>query len=323
MKPEHGTPEQASPAQGRASLPLTGIVVVDKPLGWTSHQVVGRLRRVLGTRKIGHAGTLDPMATGVLVAGVGRATRLLGYLMLTEKEYVATIRLGISTHTDDADGQTVATPGASGITEDDVREAVLAFLGEISQVPSSVSAIKVDGKRSYARVRAGEEVELAPRQVTVHAYVVSDFESGEIDGVPVLDLRARVRCSSGTYIRALARDLGAALGSAGHLTALRRTWVGNFGIDRADVLDTATLKNAVETVRLVSIDDVAADNFATVTLSAEQATDVGFGRRLRECELPASPAAMMGPDGRFLALYTQQGADAVAEAVFVGSEERA
>ncbi len=315
--------EKATPAQGRTAQPPTGIVVVDKPPGWTSHQVVGRLRRILGVRKIGHAGTLDPMATGVLVAGVGRATRLLGYLMLTEKDYTATIRLGVATVTDDAEGETVDTPGAAGITEDDVRAAVRAFVGEISQVPSAVSAIKVDGLRSYARVRAGEEVELDARRVTVHEFTVSDFRSGEIHGVPVLDLQARVRCSSGTYIRALARDLGAALGTAGHLTALRRTRVGNFGIEQAEVLDTTASEGAVETVRLVSIDDVAAANFATVALSAEQATDVGFGRRLRQCELPASPAAMMDRDGRFLALYAQQGDDAVAEAVFVGNEERA
>lgn len=306
-----------SPTKTSASSP-TGVVVVDKPSGWSSHQVVGRLRRILGTRKIGHAGTLDPMATGVLVAGVGRATRLLGYLMLTEKEYLATIRLGISTHTDDAEGDILATPGASGLTEDRVRRAVEAFVGDISQVPSSVSAIKVDGKRSYARVRAGEVVELASRQVSVHEFTLSEFVTNDVDGVPVLDVQARVRCSSGTYIRALARDLGAALGSAGHLTALRRTRVGHFGIEQAEVVD-----NTVETVRMLSIDDVAAANFATVRLSDEQATDVGFGRRLHECGLPASPAAMMDPDGRFLALYTQRGEDAVAEAVFVGNEERA
>lgn len=305
--------------QGKASVsPPTGVVVVDKPRGWTSHQVVGRLRRVLGTRKIGHAGTLDPMATGVLVAGVGRATRLLGYLMLTEKTYAASIRLGIATVTDDAEGEVSHTPGAAGITEQQVRDRVESFVGEISQVPSSVSAIKVDGKRSYARVRAGEEVELAARPVTVFEFTVSDFQSGEIGGVEVLDLQATVRCSSGTYIRALARDLGAALGSAGHLTALRRTQVGHFSIEQAHMLD-----NTVETIPLLSIDDVAAKNFSTFQLSAEQAVDVGFGRRLHECELPASPSAMMDPHGRFLALYTQAGADAVAEAVFVGNEERA
>ena len=204
----------------------SGLVVVDKPGGMTSHDVVARVRRLAGTRKVGHAGTLDPMATGVLVLGVERATRLLGHLMLTEKAYDATVRLGVATTTDDAEGEVTASVPTAGLDEASVREAAAAFVGELEQVPSAVSAIKVDGRRAYARVRAGEEVELAPRSVTVHELVVHDVRLGD----DVVDVDLRVRCSSGTYIRAIARDLGAALGVGGHLTALRRTAVGPYDL---------------------------------------------------------------------------------------------
>ncbi|HMU36812.1 MAG TPA: tRNA pseudouridine(55) synthase TruB, partial [Marmoricola sp.] len=193
----------------------SGLVIVDKPAGFTSHDVVARVRRLAGTRKVGHAGTLDPMATGVLVLGVNRATRLLGHLMLTEKAYDATIKLGESTSTDDAEGETIATSDTSGLSEDQVRAALAEFVGDIDQVPTAVSAIKVDGKRAYARVRAGEEVELSARRVHIASIEVTRVELPEVD--------ISVRCSSGTYIRAIARDLGAALGVGGHLSALRRT----------------------------------------------------------------------------------------------------
>ena len=192
----------------------SGLVIVDKGPGMTSHDVVARVRRLAGTRKVGHAGTLDPMATGVLVIGVERATRLLGHLMLTEKRYDATVRLGVATTTDDAEGEVVASVAVTA-TESEIRAAFAAQVGEILQVPTSVSAIKVDGKRAYQRVRDGEEVELKARPVTVHELRVHD-----IDGA---DVRISVHCSSGTYIRAIARDVGAALGVGGHLTALRRT----------------------------------------------------------------------------------------------------
>jgi tRNA pseudouridine55 synthase len=184
-----------------------GLLVVDKPAGWTSHDVVGRVRRLAGTRKVGHAGTLDPMATGVLVLGIGRATRLLGHLALTDKAYDATIRLGATTVTDDAEGELVEQRDAAAVTDDQLAAAMTALTGELQQVPSSVSAVKVDGVRSYARVRAGQSVELAARAVTV-----SRFELRERRGN---DLDVTVECTSGTYVRALARDLGAALGSAG------------------------------------------------------------------------------------------------------------
>ncbi len=287
----------------------SGLVVVDKPGGMTSHDVVARVRRLAGTRKVGHAGTLDPMATGVLVLGINRATRLLGHLMLTEKEYAATVRLGVSTTTDDAEGEVVVTTSTDELTEEAVRAAFAAQVGELEQVPSAVSAIKVDGKRAYRRVREGEDVELPARRVTVHELDVTAVrlaaEASEAD--------IRVRCSSGTYIRAIARDVGAALGVGGHLTALRRTAVGPF-----DLASARTLDALAEELQVVPLADAARAAFPTCDLDEQQATHVRFGRRI-ELTLPASgPVAMYAPDGEFLALYEQQGAHARAVAVFVG-----
>src|SRR5687767_5323356 len=198
-----------------------GLVVVDKPAGMTSHDVVARVRRLAGTRKVGHAGTLDPMATGVLVLGVNRATRLLGHLMLTEKAYDATVRLGVATTTDDAEGEVTAVVSAADVDPVAVRAVLAEFVGDIEQVPTAVSAIKVDGKRAYQRVRDGEEVALEARPVTVHELVVHDVvPSGADADTLTLDVTLSVRCSSGTYIRAIARDLGVRLGVGGHLTAL-------------------------------------------------------------------------------------------------------
>src|SRR5688572_1010423 len=191
-----------------------GLVVVDKPAGLTSHDVVARVRRIAGTRRVGHAGTLDPMATGVLVIGIGKATRLLGYLTDNDKAYQATIRLGAATTTDDADGIVVSERDTRAVTDDEIQSAVAAFRGDIWQVPSTVSAIKVEGRRSHARARAGEDLQLPPRLVTVHRFEVLDLRrSGNF-----ADIDVAVDCSSGTYVRALARDLGAALGVGGHLT---------------------------------------------------------------------------------------------------------
>ena len=287
----------------------SGLVIVDKPTGWTSHDVVGRMRRLAGTRKVGHSGTLDPMATGVLVLGINRATRLLGHLTLADKEYLATIRLGQSTVTDDAEGDVVETTSAAHLDEDAVCAALPPLTGDIEQVPSSVSAIKVDGVRSYARVRSGEEVALKSRPVTVTVFeVIASRHDGES-----FDVDVRVVCSSGTYIRALARDLGSALGVGGHLTALRRTRVGGFGIDRA-----GTLEELEKELTVVPLDDVARASFATYELTEEQATDVTFGRALPGVDLGApGPVAVFAPSGAFLALYEQHGADAKAIAVFV------
>jgi tRNA pseudouridine55 synthase len=285
-----------------------GIVVVDKPAGLTSHTVVARIRRLAGTRKVGHAGTLDPMATGVLVVGLNRATRLLGHLQLADKSYDATVRLGATTTTDDAEGEVTSTAPVDGITAEAIAAAVERFRGEISQVPSTVSAIKVDGRRAYERVRAGEEVALKARAVTVSRYDILDVRP-DGDGISV-DIS--VDCSSGTYIRALARDLGAALGVGGHLTALRRTRVGSFDLGAA-----RTLEALAESFDWLPIAAVAAGTFPRYDADAEQAAAIRTGRPLPGLELPAGQTAMFAPDGTFLALYEPHGPLAKPTAVFV------
>lgn len=282
----------------------SGLVVVDKPAGMTSHAVVSRVRRAVGTRKVGHAGTLDPMATGVLVLGVERATRLLGHLMLTEKAYDATVRLGMSTTTDDAEGEPVATTPAGHLGSEAVLTQFATQVGEILQVPTAVSAIKVDGKRAYQRVRDGEEVELKARPVTVHSLDVHDQR---VEG-DFLDVDITVRCSSGTYIRAIARDVGAALGVGGHLTALRRTAVGPFTLDGA-VTD-------LDEVTVTPLAVAARASFPAIDLDAGQAQAVRYGR-----PLPLAIDTLTGvfaPDGEFLALYRPEGGAARPAAVFVG-----
>ena len=290
-----------------------GLVVVDKPAGLTSHDVVQRVRRLAGTRKVGHAGTLDPMATGVLVVGVNRATRLLGHLMLTEKAYDATVRLGATTVTDDADGEVVSTVDASAVTADQVAAAVAGLTGQIRQVPSAVSAIKVDGQRAYKRVRSGEDVELAARPVTVSRFDVRDVrpaDSADSEAAAV-DVHVRVVCSSGTYVRALARDLGAALGVGGHLTALRRTRVGPYGLDVAH-----TLEQLADELVVLPIADAARAAFTARDLDAEAAVVVSHGGPLPATGV-TGPVAVFGPDGAFLALVEDRGATTRAVAVFV------
>jgi tRNA pseudouridine55 synthase len=264
---------------------------------------VARVRRLRGTRKVGHAGTLDPMATGVLVLGLNRATRLLGHLTLTDKGYAATVRLGVTTTTDDAEGEVVETRPTAGLTEADVRRALAAFVGEIDQKPSAVSAIKVGGKRAYARVRDGEEVDLPPRRVTVHELEVTALDLAQA----TLDLD--VRCSSGTYVRAIARDLGAALGVGGHLTALRRTSVGPFGIGEA-----VTLEALADDFTITPIADAARACFPGLDLDERQAADVRVGRSL---DVPLEGlTALFASDGEFLALY-RKGDDGRAKPVAV------
>ena len=295
-----------------ADQPESGLVVIDKPIGWTSHQVVGRVRRLAGTRKVGHAGTLDPMATGVLIIGVEKATRLLGYLSLADKAYEATIRLGMATVTDDAEGEVVSATGAADLQEADVEAAIAKLRGEILQVPSSVSAIKISGERSYARVRAGRDVELAARPIQVSRFCVLASRVDEVAGVPVLDVDVQVECSTRTYVRALARDLGAALGVGGHLTALRRTRVGTVGIDEAQTLDEAAQRLVV-----LSPDQIVRRFFATVTVTDAQASYVRNGRRLTGLILPEATTALISGAGDLLALYRQEGTDALAEVVFL------
>jgi tRNA pseudouridine55 synthase len=271
-----------------------GLVVVDKPGGRTSHDVVARLRRILGTRKIGHAGTLDPMATGVLVCGVGRGTKLLGHLALDTKAYTATIRLGAATTTDDADGEVVATADAAAVTDDAVAVGMAALTGAIQQVPSSVSAVKVDGRRAYARVRAGEQVVLPARPVTVSVFTLLARRGPELD--------VAVECSSGTYVRALARDLGAALGVGGHLTALRRTRVGPFTLEHARSLDALEGAPALS----LTLTEAVAVAFPRRDVDAVLAADLGHGRPLPAAGLPGT-YGVFAPDGRVLGLVAERG----------------
>jgi tRNA pseudouridine55 synthase len=282
--------------------------VVDKPSGLTSHDVVARMRRLAGTRKVGHAGTLDPMATGVLLVGIGRATRLLGHLALTDKAYDATVRLGATTTTDDAEGEILSTVDTDALTDEAVRAAFAGQVGDLDQVPSAVSAIKVDGKRAYARVRAGEQVELAPRRVRIETIDVHAVRRvGDH-----LDAEVTVRCSTGTYIRSIARDVGAGLGVGGHLVALRRTAVGPFGLDEARSLD-----ELAEHLDVVPLAEVARRCFVAVDLDERHAIDVQHGRRL-DRDLPdEGRVAVFAPDGRFLALYERAHGGARAVAVFV------
>jgi len=288
---------------------MSGIVVVDKPAGWTSHDVVGRVRRLAGTRKVGHAGTLDPMATGVLVVGVGRATRLLGHLSGATKVYDSTIRLGRSTTTDDAEGEPLESADATGLDRTAVEAAASAFVGDIEQVPSTVSAIKVDGRRAYARARAGESVTLPSRSVRIDDLTVHGVRKQP----PYLDVDVSVTCSAGTYVRAIARDLGAALGVGGHLTALRRTRSGGFTL-----ADAATLGALEQHWELLSLTEAARRSFPIYELTTDQAASVRHGRALPEVRLPAAgPVGLVDPAGEFLALYEQRGADARAVAVFV------
>lgn len=276
-----------------------GIVVVDKPAGMTSHDVVGRCRRIFATRRVGHAGTLDPMATGVLVIGIERATKILGLLTATAKSYTATIRLGLSTSTDDAEGEPVRSVPAGHLTRATIESAVAGLRGDIQQVPSTVSAIKVDGKRAYRMAREGQAVELAARPVRIDRFEVRDIRSGAEDCV---DLDVEVDCSSGTYIRALARDLGAALGVGGHLTALRRTRVGRFGLDQAYPLD-----ELAERPRLsYGLDEACLLIFPRRDLSAEQAEATANGRSLTPAGIDGVYAAC-DPDGRVMALLRDEG----------------
>jgi tRNA pseudouridine55 synthase len=290
----------------------SGIVVVDKPAGMTSHDVVARIRRMAGTRRVGHAGTLDPMATGVLVIGVEKATRLLGHLTMADKEYQATIRLGQATDTDDAEGTVTGGASAAGVSVQALNEAVVPLTGEIQQVPPGVSAIKVGGKRAYRLTREGAPPELAARPVTVRAFTVGDLRR---DG-DLLDVDVTVTCSSGTYIRALARDLGRSLDVGGHLTYLRRVRSGAYRIETARTLDELDARFEV-----TPLADAAAAAFPRLDLSAEQARTVAHGGRLPAAGLGDGlgdgPAAVFGPDGALIALMREENGQARPLAVFV------
>ncbi|MBN9110975.1 MAG: tRNA pseudouridine(55) synthase TruB [Pseudonocardia sp.] len=291
-------------------MPTPGLVIVDKPAGFTSHDVVARLRRILRTRKIGHAGTLDPMATGVLVCGVDRGTKLLGHLALDTKAYTATIRLGASTTTDDAEGEATGGADASAVAEDAIRAGMAALTGAIEQVPSSVSAVKIDGKRAYARVRAGEDVVIPARPVTVSEFTLDALRRGSPESAAVTDLDVTVSCSSGTYVRALARDLGAALGVGGHLTALRRTMVGPFTLDHARTLEVLE----TDPVLSLDLDAAVATAFPRRDADADTATDLSHGRPLPVAGIDGT-YGVFAPDGHAVGLVAER--DGAARPVVV------
>ncbi|HLI36291.1 MAG TPA: tRNA pseudouridine(55) synthase TruB [Streptosporangiaceae bacterium] len=340
---------------------VSGLVIVDKPAGLTSHDVVARIRRLAGTRRVGHAGTLDPMATGVLVVGVEKATRLLGHLALADKEYSATIRLGQSTNTDDAEGEVTGGAPASGVSGELLSSAVAALTGSLMQVPPAISAVKVNGERAYKMTRAGTAPDLAARPVTVQEFTITAVrritgtraaaapaapgtsstpgtaaptagapgaaagqpcaaagQPGATAGQPgaagdVLDVDADIRCSSGTYIRALARDLGAALGTGGHLTRLRRTRTGAYDISQARTLDQLAERFAV-----TPLEAAAAAAFPRRDVTGEQARRVSHGGTLPAAGFGPEPAAVFGPDGTFIALVREEGGRARPVAVFAG-----
>ncbi|WP_395725715.1 tRNA pseudouridine(55) synthase TruB [Nakamurella sp.] len=303
--------------------PGGGLLLVDKPSGCTSHDVVSRVRRVLAMKRVGHAGTLDPMATGLLVVAVDRATRLLGHLALTDKTYLATIRLGVSTDSDDADGTVTGVADPSAVADVAIGTAMAALTGDLLQVPSSVSAIKVDGRRAYDRVRAGEQVQLAARPVTVRRF---DLVAAPRRSADRIDLDVLVDCTTGTYVRSLARDLGAALGVGGHLTALRRTRVGPFGLDsagagavdvyrgvpgdRPPVTDELT-GQVIEA--LLPAADAVRRAFPVRDVTTEQAVDLGHGRRIEAAGIDGTYAAF-DPTGRLIALVADEGS--VGRSVF-------
>ncbi|SCG36306.1 tRNA pseudouridine(55) synthase TruB [Micromonospora inositola] len=286
-----------------------GLIVVDKPGGMTSHDVVARIRRLARTRRVGHGGTLDPMATGVLVIGVGRATRLLTYVIGAGKSYTATIRLGQATVTDDAEGDVIATTPAGTVTDEAVHGALAALTGEIDQVPSAVSAIKINGERAYKRVREGASVELPARRVTISRLDVRSIRRDQTD---VVDVDVDVTCSSGTYIRAIARDAGLALGVGGHLTALRRTAVGGFTLAEAATLDELE-QRAPEVVNL-PLDAAAERYFPRRDATPEEARILSHGGPLDPAGI-TGPYAVFGPDGGLIAIVSERDGRARAEIV--------
>lgn len=279
---------------------LRGILLVDKPQGPTSHAIVSMARKALGLKKVGHAGTLDPMATGLLVLGVGPGTKLLTYFVGLDKTYRATIRVGQATHTDDAEGEPVGEPAPpeqlDRLDSSRIEQALKGYLGEVDQIPSSVSAVRIDGKRAYDRVRAGEDVEIPSRRVTIHRIDVLEIRR---DGL-WWDIDVEIECSSGTYIRAIARDLGSDLGVGGHLTALRRTKVGPFGVDHAISPDDITAES------LIALGQAASAVLPVVTLTTAQTMELGHGKQIfldaPEGLAPDAPVACVGPDGDLVAI---------------------
>lgn len=302
----------------------SGVVVVDKPAGMTSHDVVGKLRRIFRTKKVGHAGTLDPMATGVLVAGIERGTKFLAHMVAATKTYQATMRLGAATTTDDAEGEFLPVAETfPGNTDDDIMQrlaevsderigaACAAWTGTVEQVPAKVSAIKIAGKRAHQRVRDGEDIVIPARSVTIHRFDIHAIQRGNGDG-HFIDIECTVSCSSGTYIRSLARDIGTDLGVGGHLTALRRTQVGPYTL-----ADAASLDELAAQPRLsLSLDEALIRSYPSWKVSEQQAQDLSMGKRLPACGLNGVHAAI-APDGRAIALVKENDKGTEIKTVFV------
>lgn len=299
----------------------SGLVLIDKPSDWTSHDVVAKLRKIAGTRRVGHAGTLDPMATGLLVLGINSATKLLTFLVGEDKTYFATIRLGAQTITDDKESEFISVAESQKIESLDknaIESALQEFRGVIQQVPSSVSAIKVDGQRAYAKVRSGDEVKLAARSVTISKFeIIGEPKLVEDEGQAFLDVDVVVDCSSGTYIRALARDLGNRLQVGGHLTALRRTRIGSYTIDQAQSLTELS----PETLSVIDISESAKQQFAVRTLSAQEVIDLRHGKRLKANGEGAEPFAGVDATGKLIAMLTVSGKDVKSLVVFSEVQE--
>ena len=302
----------------------SGLLLVDKPEGLTSHDVVARARRWAGTRRVGHAGTLDPMATGLLILGIDSATKLLTFLVGETKTYITTIRLGASTITDDREGEITEYAPSAAMTALGAGDALRAKLeaalgglrGEIMQVPSSVSAIKVDGQRAYAKVRSGDEVKLAARPITISRFeILGDPRHEQVEGHDFIDFDAIIDCSSGTYIRALARDLGSALGVGGHLTALRRTRIGSYSIAQAHTADVLQELAAGE-LPIMPAAAAAREQFAARELTAQEVIDLRHGKRIRSNRETAEPIAAFAPDGALIAMLTRSGKDLKSLVVF-------
>jgi tRNA pseudouridine55 synthase len=298
----------------------SGLVLIDKPNGWTSHDIVAKLRGIAGTRRVGHAGTLDPMATGLLLVGINSATKLLTYLIGASKTYEATIRLGASTVTDDAEGETLEVASAEvvrAITEEQIESAVSSLRGEIMQVPSSVSAIKVDGERAYAKVRGGDEVKLAARPVSIYRFeITTEPQIVQIDARVFLDFNATIECSSGTYIRALARDLGQQLSVGGHLTALRRTKIENYSVEDAQQIDDLSR----ESLKVMPMVTAAQRAFAIHNVSDQEVIDLRHGKRIAANGLTGSAIAAVN-NGELVAMLESVGQQLKSTVVFAGESD--
>lgn len=298
----------------------SGLVLIDKPAGWTSHDVVAKTRRLAGTRKVGHAGTLDPMATGLLILGVESATKLLTYIVGADKTYQATIRLGASTVSDDRESEFVelAAPGAiASLTIEQIKTQIEKLTGKINQIPSSVSAIKVDGKRAYSMVRSGQEVELKARPVTVTRFeAIGTPRAVRSENNDFLDIDVEVDCSSGTYIRALARDLGQALGVGGHLTSLRRTRIGKYSVEQAQNIEALTREENPEPLAVLPLAEAARAQFAVRVLSQQDVIDLGHGKRLAHNGESEAEYAGIDEVGRLIAILQRSGSQIKSVVVF-------